>query len=107
MASIMHNAVGQPQTPPASSDSDPLQASLSIICDTPEDPKDSGQCDPTPGKAMCMSVEDREAAGLGSPSPQTSMEQRDSERRSKSNHDRPSRRLMLEAALVADSTVVA
>lgn len=32
---------------------------------------------------------------------------RDSERRSKSNHDRPLRRLMLEAALSADITVVA
>jgi hypothetical protein len=74
MATIMNNAVerSHPQTPPGSSDSDPLQASLSIICDTPEDPKDAGQSDPTPGKALRLSQEDREEVGLGSPSPQAS-----------------------------------
>ncbi|KAK1698474.1 hypothetical protein QYE76_015171 [Lolium multiflorum] len=66
------------------------------------------QCEPTPGKALRMSQEDREAAGLGSPSPLAAKEQllRDSEKRSKNNHDRPSRRLMLEMAQAADTTVV-
>jgi hypothetical protein len=59
-------------------------------------------------KAIRLSQEDREAAGLGSPSPQASKEQLlcDSEKRSKSNHDRPSRRLMLEATMAVDASVV-
>jgi hypothetical protein len=95
MAKIMNNAVEQPQpqTPSDSIDTDTLQASLSIICDTPDDPMDAGQSDPTSGKVMRMSQADREAAGLDSTPPQASKEQllRDSEKRSKSNHDRPSR----------------
>jgi hypothetical protein len=110
MAKIMNNAVEQPQprTPSRSLDTHPPQASLSLICDTPEDPKDAGQSDPTPGKAMSLSQADREEVGLESPPLLASKEQllRDSEKRSKSNHDRPSWRLMLEATLVADAAVV-
>jgi hypothetical protein len=110
MAKIMNNVVDQPQpqTPSDSIDTDTLQASLSIICDTPDDPMDVGQSDPTPGKAMWLSQADREAAGLDSTPPHATKEQllRDSEKRSKGNHDRPSRRLMLEAAMAADTAVV-
>jgi hypothetical protein len=110
MAKIMNIAVElpQPQTPSGSLDSEPPQASLSIICDSPEDPKDAGQSDPTPRKALRLSQADREEVGLESPSPQSSKEQlqRDSEKSSKNNHDRPPRRLMLEAALAANATVV-
>ncbi|KAK1669324.1 hypothetical protein QYE76_057483 [Lolium multiflorum] len=109
VAKIMNSAVAQPQpqTPPSSFDSDTQQASLSIIY-TPEDPMEADQCEPTPGKALRMSQEDRDAAGLGSPSPLASKEQllRDSKKRSKNNHNRPSRRLMLEMAQAADTTVV-
>jgi hypothetical protein len=110
MAKIMNNAVEQPQpqTPSGSFDSDPLQTSLSIICDTPEDPEDAGHIDPMPGKAMQLSQANREEAGLVIPSPQVSKEQllHNSEKRSKSNHDRPSRRMMLEAALVDQNSPV-
>jgi hypothetical protein len=64
MAKILNNVVDQPQpqTPSNSIDTGTLQASLSIICDTPDDPMDVGKGDPTPGKAMRMSQADREAA---------------------------------------------
>jgi hypothetical protein len=109
MAKIMHNTVEQPlpQTPSDSVDTDTLHASFSIIYDTPEDPLDAGQSDPTPGKALPLSQADREAAGLASTLPQASKEQlsRDSEKMSKNNHDRPSRRLMMEAAEAAEKAL--
>ncbi|KAK1602998.1 hypothetical protein QYE76_048210 [Lolium multiflorum] len=110
MAKMLHSVAvqPQPQTPSGSLDSDPPQVSLSLICDTPEEPNDAGQSEPTPGKAIQLSHADRQEAGLASPDHRLTQEQvqRDSEKRSKSNHDRPSRRLMLEAAQVADCAVV-
>lgn len=53
VAKIMNQAVEQPQPqmPAGLSDTEPPQLSLSLICDTPDDPKNSGQSSPTPGQS--------------------------------------------------------
>ncbi|KAK1692879.1 hypothetical protein QYE76_009576 [Lolium multiflorum] len=88
--------------PPETSDSD-----LLLQLDLPESLTSEERVSPTPGKALRLSEEDREEVGWVTPPSVTSDQEyrRNSERRSKSNHDRPSRRLMLEAA-EAEATVV-
>jgi hypothetical protein len=87
-------AHSKPKSPEASVGDSPLQLDL------PADPSAEERVSPTPGKALRLSDADREEVGWSSP-PSASSDQeyrRNSERRSKSNHDRPSRKLMLEAA---------
>jgi hypothetical protein len=74
--------------------------------DLPEDPPSAGHVSPTPGKAMNLSEVEREEVGWSSPSLGASDQEylRNSEQRSKLNHDRPSWKLMLEAAAAATNT---
>ncbi|KAK1693865.1 hypothetical protein QYE76_010562 [Lolium multiflorum] len=68
--------------------------------DLADDPGLVEKVSPTQGKAKKLSEAEREEVGWVTP-PSASSDQeyrRDSERRSKSNHDRPSRKLMLEVA---------
>ncbi|KAK1609441.1 hypothetical protein QYE76_033114 [Lolium multiflorum] len=94
---------------PTTSKHQPAEASdsdLLLQLDLPEDLTSEERVLPTPGKALRLSEEDRAEVGWVTP-PSVSSDQeyrRNSERRSKSNHDRPSRRLMLEAA-EAEATV--
>ncbi|KAK1605794.1 hypothetical protein QYE76_029467 [Lolium multiflorum] len=89
--------------PPTSAVGSPPAGDLSIdsICEElSEDPTPVGRVSPTPGKALNLSLEEREEVGWSSPLQGASDQEylRNSEQRSKLNHDRPSRKLMLEAA---------
>ncbi|KAK1616897.1 hypothetical protein QYE76_022414 [Lolium multiflorum] len=80
-------------------------SSVDSLCeDLPEDsPPPTVLTSPTPGKALNLSVEERAEVGWSSPASGASDQEylRNSEQRSKRNHDRPSRKLMLEAAAAA------
>jgi hypothetical protein len=78
----------------------------SLCVDLPEDPPSVGHVSPMPGKAFHLSEAEREEVGWSSPSQGASDQEylRNSEQRSKLNHDRPSRKLMLEAAAAAANT---
>jgi hypothetical protein len=101
--------VAMSQDPSVISDGDQPPVSASLVSDTPEGSKATGQSYVTPGKAKRLSDEDRAEVGWVSPSsPVSDLDSvRARERRSKLNHDRPSRRLVLEAVEAADKAVVA
>jgi hypothetical protein len=74
-----------------------------------EDSPLAGHTSPTPGKAKNLSDADRAEVGWSSPS-SGALDQEylhNSEQRSKLNHDRPSRKLMLEEAAAAANPVTA
>jgi hypothetical protein len=99
VAQIIKSAL--PTTPAVGSRSPAGDLSIDSICEElSEDPTPVGRVSPTPGKAMNLSLEEREEVGWSSPSQGASDQEymRNSEQRSKLNHDRPSRKLMLEAA---------
>jgi hypothetical protein len=83
----------------------PIASDDSLCVDLSEDPASDGHS-PTPGKALHLSEAEREEVGWTSPSQGASDQEylRNSEQRSKLNHDRPSRKLMLEAASAAANT---
>jgi hypothetical protein len=87
--------ISPPASSPRHSDLEQLQLSTSLSEET-----DEGQSYLTPGKALALGVEDKNEIGWHSPASGESAASalRASERRSKSNNDRPSRKLMLEAA---------
>jgi hypothetical protein len=90
--------VSPPASSPRRSDLEQLQLSTSLSSLNEE--TDEGQSYLTPGKALSLGVEDKNEIGWHSPASGESAASalRASERRSKSNNDRPSRKLMLEAA---------
>jgi hypothetical protein len=87
--------VSPPASSPRHSDLEQIQLSTSLSEETEE-----GQSYLTPGKALALGAEEKQEIGWHSPASgeSTASALRASERRSKSNNDRPSRKLMLEAA---------
>ncbi|KAK1625985.1 hypothetical protein QYE76_000300 [Lolium multiflorum] len=76
------------------------QLQLSTSMSSLNDETDEGQSYLTPGKALSLGAEEKKEIGWQSPASGESAASalRASERRNKSNHDRPSRKLMLAAA---------
>ncbi|KAK1666249.1 hypothetical protein QYE76_054408 [Lolium multiflorum] len=83
---------------PRRSDLEQLQLSTSLS--TLNEETDEGQSYLTPGKALHLGAEDKKEIGWHNPASGESAAStlRASERCSKSNHDRPSRKIMLEVA---------
>jgi hypothetical protein len=99
MANMIKQVLASPPvSSPRCSGLEQLQLSTSLS--TLNEETDEGQSYLTPGKALQLGAEDKKEIGWHSPASGESAASalRASERRSKSNHDRPSRKLMLEAA---------
>jgi hypothetical protein len=99
MANMIKQVLASPPvSSPRCSDLEQLQLSTSLS--TLNEETDEGQSYLTPGKALQLGAEEKKEIGWHSPASGESAASalRASERRSKSNHDRPSRKLMLEAA---------
>ncbi|KAK1685926.1 hypothetical protein QYE76_046774 [Lolium multiflorum] len=99
VANIIKQVLASPPvSSPRRSDLEQLQLSTSLSSLNEE--TDEGQSYLTPGKALSLGAEDKNEIGWHSPVSGESAASalRSSERRSKSNNDRPSRKLMLETA---------
>jgi hypothetical protein len=99
VAKIIQSTVSS--TPEAVQLSPDAASSEDSLCEElPEDSPPKTHTSPTPGKALNLSAVERAEVGWSSPTSGASDQEylRNSEQRSKRNHDRPSRKLMLEAA---------